>query len=79
MGISIRNAKVEELARELADRRGTNMTEAIEHALRKTLDETPAKRPLREVLEELAAEARSMMGPNPRAVSKKELDDLWGQ
>jgi len=37
MGISIRDPEVGRLARELADLRKTNMTEAIVHALREDL------------------------------------------
>jgi antitoxin VapB len=78
MGISIRDAEVGELARELAKLRKTNMTEAIAHALRSELKRERDKRPLRERLEELARETMAMAGPNPREVSKEELDDLWG-
>ena len=47
MGISIRDPKVGELARELASLRKTNMTEAIAHALRSELKRERDKRPLR--------------------------------
>jgi antitoxin VapB len=79
MGISIRNPEVEALARKLADRRGTTMTEAIAHALRKDLEATPSETPLWERLEALAQETMAMAGPNGRALTKDEIDDLWGQ
>lgn len=78
MGISIRDPEVGELARELANLRGTNMTEAIAHALRSELRRERDKRPLAERLEELARETRAMAGPNPRDVTKEEIDELWG-
>jgi len=80
MGISIRDPEVGELARELARLRKTNMTEAIAHALRAELarEHERDKRPLRERLEELARETMAMAGPNPREVTKEELDELWG-
>ena len=56
MGISIRDPKVGELARELASLRKTNMTEAIAHALRSELKRERDKRPLVERLEQLADE-----------------------
>ena len=79
MGISIRDPEVGELARELARLRKTNMTEAIAHALRSELKRERDKRPLAERLEELARETMAMAGPNPRDVTKEEIDELWGQ
>jgi antitoxin VapB len=78
MGISIRDAEVGELARELAKLRKTNMTEAIAYALRSELKRERDKPPLRERLEELARETQAMAGPNPRDVTKEEIDELWG-
>lgn len=78
MGISIRDPEVGELARKLARLRKTNMTEAIAHALRSELKRERDKRPLAERLEELARETMAMAGPNPREVTKEELDELWG-
>jgi antitoxin VapB len=79
MGISIRDPEVGELARELANLRKTNMTEAIAHALRSELKRERDKRPLRERLEGLAARARAEAGPNPREVTKEDIDAMWGQ
>lgn len=78
MAISIRDPEVGELARKLARLRKTNMTEAIAHALRSELKRERDKRPLAERLEELARETRAMAGPNPRDVTKEEIDELWG-
>lgn len=79
MGISIRDPEVADLARRLARLRGTNMTEAIAHALKAELKRERDKRPLIERLEALADETVAMAGPNPREVTKEEIDDLWGQ
>ena len=70
--------EVGELARELARLRKSNMTEAIAHALRSELKRERDKRPLAERLEELARETAAMAGPNPREVTKEEIDELWG-
>jgi antitoxin VapB len=77
MGISIRNPEVRRLALELAALRKTNMTEAIAHALQEQLRRD--SRPLTERLEDLARETMAMAGPNPREVTKEEIDELWGQ
>jgi antitoxin VapB len=79
MGISIRDREVGELARELARLRKTNMTEAIAHALRAELERERDKPPLADRLAELAAELKAEAGPNPREVTKEDIDAMWGQ
>ena len=79
MALSIRDPEAGKLARELAALRNTNMTEAIVHALRSELERERAKPPLRERLAELARQLKAMEGPNPREVSKEEIDAMWGQ
>jgi antitoxin VapB len=79
MGTSIRDREVGELARELAKLRKTNMTEAIAHALRAELKRERDKRPLAERLAGLAAELKAEAGPNPREVTKDDIDAMWGQ
>ncbi len=80
MGISIRDPEVGELARELAQLRKTNMTEAIAHALRSELKRERDKRPLRERLEELAArDASDGRTQSATTYTKEEIDELWGQ
>ena len=78
MGISIRDPEVGELARELAELRKTNMTEAIAYALRSELKRERDKRPLEERLEELADEIAARLARIARAVTKDEIDELWG-
>ena len=79
MGISIRDPEVSELARELASLRKTNMTEAIAHALRAELKRERDKRPLEDRLDKLAAQLEAEGGPNPREVTKADMDAMWGQ
>jgi antitoxin VapB len=79
MALNIRDPEATKLARELAALRETNMTEAIVHALRSELKRERDKRPLRERLAELARQLKAMEGPNPREVTKEEIDAMWGQ
>ena len=79
MGISIRDPKVDELARELAKLRKTNMTEAIGHALRVELARERTRPSLEERLEGLARETMAMAKPGGHMVTKEEIDALWGQ
>ncbi len=79
MGISIRDPKVGQLARELARLRKTNMTEAIAHALRSELERERDKRPLPDRLAELAGKLKAEAGPNPKEITKEDIDAMWGQ
>ena len=79
MGISIRDPKVDQLARELAKLRNTNMTEAIGHALRAEIARERAKPSLEERLDGLARETMAMAKPGGRIVTTEEIDALWGQ
>jgi hypothetical protein len=79
MGISIRDPKVGELARELARLRKTNMTEAIAHALSAELERERKKTSLVERLGRLADETVAMGRPGGHIMTKDEIDDLWGQ
>jgi antitoxin VapB len=79
VGISIRDPEAGKLARELAVLRKTNMTEAIVHALRAELHRERDKRPLAERLEELSEKLKAEAGPNPREVTKEDIDAMWGQ
>jgi antitoxin VapB len=79
MGLSIRSGEVATLARELARRRRSNMTEAIAHALRSELARTPKKPTVSDIVDDLAAEFDALAGPNRREVTKDEIDEMWGQ
>ena len=79
MGISIRDPEVGRLARELARLRKTNMTEAIANALRNELERERNKRPLEDRLEDLANETMAMARLGGHALTKEEIDELWGQ
>ena len=55
------------------------MTEAIVYALRSELGRERGERPLPDRLAELARKLKAEAGPNPRDVTKEDLDAMWGQ
>jgi antitoxin VapB len=77
--LSIRDPRAAELAKELAAKRKTSMTEAIIVALENELRREREKIPLPERLAKLAEKARALAGSNPRDMTKDEIDDMWGQ
>ncbi len=79
MPLNIRNPRAAELARDLAARRGTTMTQAVISALEAEL---ARDRQRGSVAERLLAAARALQagaGPNRRQVTKEEIDEMWGQ
>lgn len=79
MPLSIRDPRAAELARDLAKRRGTTMTQAIVSALEAEIARENETKPLARQLLDIAAELRAGAGPNSRLVTKDEIDALWGQ
>ncbi|MBV1702886.1 MAG: type II toxin-antitoxin system VapB family antitoxin [Hyphomicrobiales bacterium] len=78
MSLSIRDPRATILARELAARRGTNMTEAIVTALESALRADKARKPLVERIAAISRELRGKAQPGGRDVSRDEIDALWG-
>jgi len=77
MALNIRDARAARLARQLAARRHTTMTQAVVEALEGAL--AREERPLRERVAEIAREAARLGNPaRGRAVTKQEIDELWG-
>jgi len=61
MALNIKDDKAHELARELADRRGTTLTQAVTEALTEALDRsTPAAIPKLERLKEISRRASKL-------------------
>ena len=77
MALHIRDARADKLARRLAKRKGTTMTQAVIEALEGAL--ARQERPLRERVADIAREAERLgnraRGHTP---SKQEIDELWG-
>jgi hypothetical protein len=77
MALHIRDERAARLARRLATRRGTTMTRAVVEALEGAL--AREERPLRERIAEIANDL-DRLGDRARgrAVTKHEIDELWG-
>jgi antitoxin VapB len=86
MGMNIKDEQVHAMARELADRRGTSVTNAVRQALRAELDRCHTAAPgqeeaaRREVLHQLLSRCRDLPWPDQRSSSElqSELYDEMG-
>lgn len=77
MALHIRDNRAASLARRLAARKGTTMTQAVVTALETALAQEA--RPLPDRIADIARDAlRLSRGKRGRAVKKREIDDLWG-
>ena len=77
MALHIRDDRAATLARRLAKRRGTTMTQAVVEALEGALKRQ--ERPLVERIAEIARDAERLGDrAGGHAVSKAEIDELWG-
>jgi antitoxin VapB len=84
MPLNIRDPRATHLARALAERRGTTMTQAVIDALEAEIARERARVPLAERLLAIAADlgARAKPGeaqPGRRRMTRDEIDGLWGQ
>ncbi len=79
MPISIRDPKAAELARKLATKRGTTMTQAIISALEESLRHDREKMPLEDRFMK-TVEDFNARNPDARPKLKKsEIDAFWGK
>lgn len=79
MPLNIRDPRAAELARDLARRRGTTMTQAIIGALEAEIERDRAEKPLAERLLAIANDLHAKAKPGGRLMTRDEIDDLWGQ
>ena len=77
--LSILDPRAALLAKKLAKKRKTTMTNVIIEALENELRKERDKEPLVDRLAKLAEKATSMAGPNQSEITKEEIDALWGQ
>lgn len=79
MTLTLRDPEVIRMAQELASLRGVTEAEAVVAALAAALERERERAEVREKLLAIGARARAEAGPNARAVSKDDIDALWGQ
>ncbi len=79
MPLNIRDPRAAELARDLARRRGTTMTQAIIGALEAEIERERAEKPLAERLLAITNHLHAKARPGGRRMTRDEIDDLWGQ
>lgn len=77
--LNVRNPRAHELARELAQRRNTGITEAVIQALEHELERERASTPLSQRLEALADRALAKAGLNPQPVTEADRDAMWAR
>ena len=78
MPLNIRDPRAAELARELAARRGTTMTEAIISALESSLRRHKSRARLASRYAAIARELAEKGKPGGRGMSREEIDAMWG-
>ncbi|SIT56498.1 conserved hypothetical protein [Mesorhizobium prunaredense] len=78
MNLQIRDPRARELARQLAAKRNISMTEAVIEALESELKREGGRIPLAERLAAIANDIKAKAGQGGRAVTKDEIDDMWG-
>jgi len=78
MNLQIRDPKAHALARELAERRKTSMTEAVIAALEGELRRDAERTPLAERARTIASELRARSKGEGRDMTKDEIDAMWG-
>lgn len=78
MNLQIRDPRAHELARRLAERRKTSMTEAVIAALEAELERESTRKPLAERVAAIADSLIAKAGPSGRDMTKDEIDAMWG-
>jgi antitoxin VapB len=77
MNLQIRDPKARALAKELADKKGLTMSEAVVQALEAELKRERRRR-LPDQLRELADELAALSTGSGRDMTKDEIDAMWG-
>ncbi len=78
MTLQIRDERARELAQQLAERRNLTMTAAVIQALEGELRRDIEKEPLADRIARIAADLANQAGPHRKAMSKEEIDAMWG-
>jgi antitoxin VapB len=76
--LQIRDIRARALAKRLAEQRGVTMTEAVVQALQEELRRTRSAEPLAVRIKMISTDLARQAGPNRRAMTKDEIDAMWG-
>ena len=79
MPLNIRAPRASELARDLAERRGVNMTEAVITALENEIAIERAKEPMALRIRKISERLKAGAVGKPRKMTKADIDKMWGQ
>jgi antitoxin VapB len=77
--LNIRDPRAHDLAKELAGATQSTITNAVITALEHELKRVRSAIPLHERLAAIADELKAKAGPNPREVTREEIDDMWSR
>jgi antitoxin VapB len=77
MALHIKDPDAEAAVRELADLRGSTLTEAVKTACMEAISRARRKIPVKELLADLQAEIRALPATGEKA-DKAFFDELWG-
>lgn len=78
MNLQIRDKRAHELARRLAEKRKTSMTDAVITALENELRREGDEPSLAAKLDRLAQKLKDMSPGGGRQMTKDEIDEMWG-
>ena len=76
--LQIRDNRARELAQKLAAKRKVTMTEAVIQTLEAELRREAEKEPLASRLKRIATDLAAQGKPGGRAMTKDEIDEMWG-
>ncbi|MDR3495094.1 MAG: type II toxin-antitoxin system VapB family antitoxin [Ancalomicrobiaceae bacterium] len=76
--LQIRDERARALAEKLASLRDVTMTEAVIQALEAELKREAEKQPLAQRLKRIAADLAAAGKPGGHALTKDEIDEMWG-
>ena len=77
--LNIRDPRAHDLAKELASKTHSTITNAVIIALEHELQRIRNATPLHERLAAIADRALANKGPNPRQMTKADIDDMWSR
>ena len=77
--LNIRDPRAHDLAKELASKTQSTITNAVIIALEHELQRIRNATPLHERLAAIADRALANKGPNPRQMTKADIDDMWSR